>query len=54
MKLMTLTEAIKHASEKGQGESQCAKDHRQLAEWLKELRDLRTEVQYLRSKYRVP
>jgi hypothetical protein len=41
---MTLDEAIKHAEEvangmTAQGECpECAADHRQLAEWLKELR----------------
>ena len=38
---MTLDEAIVHADEKGRGESPCAEEHRQLAAWLEELRDLR-------------
>lgn len=34
---MTLDEAIKHCQEKSCGESACAKEHKQLSEWLKEL-----------------
>jgi hypothetical protein len=41
---MTLEEAIKHASEKAQcSEGSCSQEHRQLAEWLTELRDRRSE-----------
>lgn len=52
--MMTLDEAIKHAEEVAEGyekvkkfkavtveECRCAEDHRQLAEWLKELKALR-------------
>ena len=36
---MTLDEAIKHAEEKAKlGCSECAKEHRELAAWLKELK----------------
>lgn len=39
---MTLDEAILHAEEiANKGCDQCAKDHKQLAEWLKELKRLR-------------
>ena len=37
---MTLEEAIKHAEEKAKGCSACANDHRQLAEWLKKLKNV--------------
>lgn len=35
--MMTLDEAIKHCQEKSCGDSDCAKEHKQLSEWLKEL-----------------
>ena len=35
--MMTLDEAIKHCKEKSCGDSDCAKEHKQLSEWLKEL-----------------
>lgn len=38
---MTLDEAIKHCEDKSAGCSKCADEHRQLAEWLKELKSLR-------------
>lgn len=38
---MTLEEAIKHCEEKGRGCTECAADHRQLSNWLKELKNLR-------------
>ena len=34
---MTLNEAIKHCEEIATGTSECAVEHKQLAEWLKEL-----------------
>jgi hypothetical protein len=42
---MTLDEAIKHAEEtaKELGDCSCADEHRQLAEWLKELKLLREQ-----------
>ena len=40
---MTLQEAIEHCEEKAKGDSECAKDHAQLAEWLKELETRRQE-----------
>ncbi len=38
---MTLQEAIEHCEEKAKGNSKCAEDHAQLAEWLKELEERR-------------
>ena len=38
---MTLEEAIEHCLEKGNECSQCGKEHRQLAKWLQELKELR-------------
>ena len=38
---MTLEEAIDHALLQGQGASRCAQEHKQLFEWLCELRDRR-------------
>ena len=42
---MTLDEAIKHAEEVAEEKrcEKCAKEHRQLAEWLKELKQLREQ-----------
>lgn len=40
--LMTLDEAIKHAEERASLScDECAEQHRQLAEWLKELKQYR-------------
>ena len=41
---MTLDEAIIHCKEKAQGDCACADDHRQLAEWLEELKRYREEA----------
>ena len=38
---MTLEEAIEHCEEKACNNSTCAAEHKQLAEWLKELQTLR-------------
>ncbi|WP_367567771.1 hypothetical protein [Lacrimispora sp.] len=40
---MSLEEAIKHCEDKAKemGCSECAKDHLQLADWLRELKQLR-------------
>lgn len=38
---MDLEEAIRHCEEKSCGNSPCAQDHQQLAEWLKELKELK-------------
>lgn len=39
--MMTLEEAIKHCEEKACNNTECAMEHKQLAEWLKELQTLR-------------
>jgi len=39
--MMTLDEAIEHCQEKSCGDSVCAKEHKQLSEWLKELQHYR-------------
>lgn len=40
--MMTLDEAIQHAEERAHADcSDCAMEHRQLAEWLKELREFK-------------
>jgi len=36
-KLLTLEEAIEHCQENAVGDTPCARNHRQLAEWLLEL-----------------
>jgi hypothetical protein len=42
--LMTLDDAIRHCEEKGREVSgQCRANHRQLARWLKELKDWRSK-----------
>ena len=43
---MTLEEATKHCEEKACGNSECALEHKQLAEWLKELQALRKNKIY--------
>lgn len=41
---MTLTEVIQHAQERAKSDcSDCAKEHEQLANWLKELKRLREQ-----------
>lgn len=42
--MMTLEEAIRHCEEKSCGNSECAAEHRQLAEWLTELKQLKASV----------
>ncbi len=41
--MMTLEEAIEHAKEKIDNTTQCGREHRQLYEWLSELKKLREE-----------
>ena len=44
---MTLDEAIKHAeevAEQNKGCQKCAEEHRQLAKWLKALRDIKNAM----------
>ena len=38
---MTLDEAIQHCKEKACGNTKCSEEHKQLAEWLMELKELR-------------
>ena len=40
---MTLDEAIKHCEEKGCNNTECAKDHVQLAIWLKDYKTMKEE-----------
>lgn len=42
---MTLDEAIEHCEEKAQCGTDCGMEHKQLAEWLKELKNLREEYE---------
>ncbi len=52
---MTLDEAIQHCEEKSQCGSSCGMEHKQLAEWLKELKILREEYEIKsRILYNVP
>ena len=39
--MMTLEEAIEHCQQKACGNDECSKEHKQLAEWLKELQTLK-------------
>ena len=39
---MGLEEAIKHCEEKSCANDECSKEHKQLAEWLKELKTLKS------------
>jgi hypothetical protein len=44
---MTLDEAIKHCEEKCCDNTECSQEHKQLAEWLKQLKKLKE--QYLQN-----
>ena len=46
---MTIDEAIGHAEERACGNDQCAEDHAQLADWLRELRRARMEIDLLKT-----
>lgn len=46
---MTIDEAIEHVEERTCGNNQCAKDHAQLADWLRELRRARMEIDLLKT-----
>lgn len=50
---MTLEEAIIHCKEKAGGNTQCALEHRQLAEWLKELQALRKNNNSIEERARL-
>jgi hypothetical protein len=41
---MTLDEAIDHCLEKSCNNTACSQEHKQLAEWLKELKQLREKL----------
>ena len=47
---MTLDEAIQHCEEKAQCGTDCGMEHKQLAEWLKELKTLREKVKELEDR----
>lgn len=51
---MTLEEAIKHCEQKACNHSACAKEHEQLAEWLKELQALRKIITVLKKELNLP
>lgn len=64
---MTLDEAIKHAEEvaerlensckrdwMGEDDERCASEHRQLAEWLKELKQLREQTKWIPCSEKLP
>lgn len=42
---MTLDEAIQHCEEKAKCGDACGQEHKQLADWLKELRQAREELE---------
>ena len=47
---MTLDEAIEHCEQTARScEGECSEDHRQLSEWLKELKQLRKERDEMRT-----
>lgn len=51
-KELTIDEAIAHAAEMGnKNDSGCAKQHLQLANWLKELKDIKTKYTYLAADF---
>ena len=47
---MTLDEAIQHCEEKAQCGTDCGMEHKQLAEWLKELKTRREKVKELEER----
>lgn len=47
---MTLDEAIKHCNEVACKHDKCAMEHKQLAEWLKELKELRSQTTWKPSE----
>lgn len=51
---MTLDEAIKHSLERAEQDcTECANEHKQLAEWLVELKELREKLNYLKPTKKV-
>jgi len=55
---MTIDEAIKHAEEVAEEQvkrcEKCADEHRQLAEWLKELKQLREQTRWIPVSEKLP
>ena len=51
---MTLEEAIEHCEQKACEHSKCAEEHKQLAEWLKELQALRKNTSSEETLKRYP
>ena len=49
--MMTLNEAIEHCREKACGNSECALEHQQLADWLEELQNYRNKKQHHYNYY---
>ena len=49
---MTLEDAIKHCEDKACGTSLCNKEHKQLAKWLKELKQYRKRLHYVQKTNR--
>ena len=47
---MTLEEAIIHCKKKACDNTQCALEHRQLAEWLEELKESENLVNYINNE----
>ena len=47
---MTLDEAIQHCKEKSCGNTECAKEHKQLGEWLTELKCLRSSFELYKER----
>lgn len=47
---MTLDEAIQHCEEKAKCGDSCGMEHKQLAEWLRELMKLRNDVDSLNKQ----
>lgn len=48
--LMTLDEAIEHCKEKSCDDTVCGKEHKQLSEWLTELKSYRSSVAQIKTK----
>lgn len=52
--MMTIDEAIRHCEEVAEQNEkdciECAKEHRQLAEWLEELKTYQEGIEYIKSR----
>ena len=49
--MMTLDEAIEHCKEKSCSNTECAREHKQLAEWLEELKEYKKIYGELNQAY---